>query len=226
MSFQLRTGGSVINIKDWSPDARVLQRLQGSGFEYFAGFDNDARCCRRLLKAMISSYDLHRRCFVFGDNNFCFGLEDIYYLTGLPIVGKPVSGTNYEDDQLCYDLLGKENYLRQTAKDKKNSIMLKTLRQDFEKVPENVEIEVLDRHVRAYVLYIIGSVISVDDLPGYVPAMYLKCLENVEEIGSFAWGAALLANINLWLHKCKKNVTSKYGMRAFAFLLQVSIDMN
>ncbi|KAF7826495.1 serine/threonine-protein phosphatase 7 long form-like protein [Senna tora] len=146
--------------------------------------------------------------------------KDVYYLTGLPINGKAVIGHDYGLDTLCFELLGKINYFTVTNQRRKNCIKLRQLRIDFQNVDDDVNYLELDKYVRAYVLYVIGCVISVDETNDNVPAMYLSFLENVNEIGSYAWGSVLLVNINYWLVKYKRNPTD-HGVKAMLFFVQL-----
>ncbi|KAF7826493.1 serine/threonine-protein phosphatase 7 long form-like protein [Senna tora] len=179
-----------------------------------------SKSCLPLLASMISFFDADTSCFHFNNHSLCFGLEDVYYLTGLPINGKAVIDRDYGLDTLCFELLGKINYFTVTNQRRKNCIKLRQLRIDFQNVDDDVNDLELDKHVRGYVLYVIGCVISVDETNDNVPAMYLSFLENVNEIGSYAWGSALLANINYWLVKYKRNPTD-HGVKAMLFFVQL-----
>lgn len=196
-----------------------------------------------LINAMVSHFDMDSNCFIINDHHLCFGLQDVYFLTGLPITGKPVTGVDCDANGLCIRLLGKENYLVVKNKGKENNgddddvddgpkkkdcVNLNQLRNDFATVPQGIDNEGLDKYVRAYVLYIIGSVIATDEENTCVPTMYLALLENVDEIKTYAWGAALLANIYVEIRKFKNSAlqpTSRHSrhIRASMIFVQVNI---
>ncbi|BBH06801.1 Aminotransferase-like, plant mobile domain family protein [Prunus dulcis] len=50
-------------------------------------------------------------------------------------------------------------------------------------------------YLRAYIMYVIGSYLIPDDCTGLVSAQYLGLLDNLQEVGSYAWGAAAWASL-------------------------------
>lgn len=80
----------------WSLDPRVLQKLNGTGFEFLRLFSKRTCHDTGLLKALIKSYEHDVGCFIFGRGGIklYFGLKDVYLITGLPIDVKVVSGVD------------------------------------------------------------------------------------------------------------------------------------
>ncbi|KAF7814873.1 protein MAIN-LIKE 1-like [Senna tora] len=107
--MKLKFSGSLEKLAMWIPHPGVLAKLEGTGFEFFSNM-RAAKSCLPLLASMFSFFDTDTSCFLFNNNCLCFGLEDIYYLTGLPIIGKAVIGYDYGLYTLCYELLGKREY--------------------------------------------------------------------------------------------------------------------
>ena len=73
------------------------------------------------------------------------------------------------------------------CKDKKKSfdIDLKILKRDYEHVPENISDEDLLVYVKAYLLYLIGTLLFVSKSFGSIPSFYLYFLE-LDDIDSYA----------------------------------------
>lgn len=56
-------------------------------------------------------------------------------------------------------------------------------------------------YVRAYALYVIGSIIAPDGSGAHVPVFYLPLLEDIDKINGYAWGASLLVNLQVSICK-------------------------
>lgn len=58
-------------------------------------------------------------------------------------------------------------------------------------------------YVRAYLLYLIGSIILLNTSKATVPVLYLQLFGNVDIINQYVWSAALLVNLHFYLQKLK-----------------------
>jgi hypothetical protein len=100
----------------------------------------------------------------------------------------------------CFDKKKKQGKIEQFTE-----IYLSHLKNVFEKVLENASSEVLEQHVRAAVLYVIGSIIMPAASRTVVSFSFLYFLKDINQIKDYAWGAALLAQVydsmKSWLKK-------------------------
>ena len=80
-----------------------------------------------------------------------------------------------------------------------------------------------DRYIRAYILYLLGSVV-LPGLAGDISLVFLPLLENLHEIKSYAWGAAALAHLHCCLKTSHKN-ERKTNVGGFTYALQVGISI-
>ncbi|KAF7826948.1 protein MAIN-LIKE 2 [Senna tora] len=102
----LKLGGSLKKLAVWIPYPRVLAKLEGTGLEFFSNM-RAPKSCIPLLASTVSFFEADTSCFHFNNHCLCFDLEDVYYLTSLPITGKAVIGCDNGLDTLCYELQGK-----------------------------------------------------------------------------------------------------------------------
>ncbi|KAM7460802.1 hypothetical protein LguiA_028923 [Lonicera macranthoides] len=93
---------------------------------------------------------------------------------------------------VCTQYLGKNGKAGKTG-----CVRLRWLRENFEKLPEDVPegSEQFMWHVRAYVLYIIGSMILPNKSGAYVSISLLPLLKQKDDFNKYSWGAALLAHL-------------------------------
>lgn len=146
----------------------------------------------------MKTYDPENQIFTIGGNRVIFSLQDAVFITGLPVDAEPVTGIDDQHAEVCRELLGKYEELKVSSKDR--NVKLSLLRDKFAVLPDGyLEQDDLMPYVRAYVLYIIGSVILPDTTGVYVPIMYLQLLRNKEDFNRYAWGAALLCHLHISL---------------------------
>ncbi|KAL6212137.1 hypothetical protein ACLB2K_017358 [Fragaria x ananassa] len=96
----------------------------------------------------------------------------------------------------------------------KGKISLKNLRDRF------INAEDTDYYTRAYLLYVIGSFIVPDKTRRSVDVMFLEQLKDIDKIGTFAWGAALLAHLHVELETASESSLAghSYSLMIWAFL--------
>ncbi|KAF7812368.1 protein MAIN-LIKE 1-like [Senna tora] len=141
-------------IANWRRDEQILYKLRGAGLENLCQVQH-ANTCLIMVEAMLEYFDDITGVFNSNGNKLFFGLEDVYFFTGLLINGKAV--------------IGKEN--------------------DFRELSDE---ETLDRHVRAYVLFLIGCLIFPKNSNDDVLVLFLDLLVETNRISSYSWGATLL----------------------------------
>ncbi|KAK2410404.1 hypothetical protein QL285_045769 [Trifolium repens] len=92
----------VNNIKRWTLHDGVKQQVNEIGFGFLVELHKKLSTLKgdlvlplRIINALVESYNVQTGCFSFGNGenvvHVDFGLEDILYITGLPIDGMPVS---------------------------------------------------------------------------------------------------------------------------------------
>lgn len=175
-------------LEQWKLSPKQVELVDKSGFGYFRliptiYLDNS------LISALVERWRRETNTFHLPVGEMTITLEDVGLLLGLPIDGKPVIGvTSKTPSTVCENLLGK-------VPEDLNGGMLKLtwLKDCFSKCPEDASIETLERHTRAYLLYLVGSTIFSTTTGNKVSVMYLPLFENFDEAGKFAWGAAALA---------------------------------
>lgn len=196
--------GSNFDLKNrWEPNAKVLEQLKGSFFYSIAQLKPYKQC--HIFQEFIQEcYNKNTKTFSFGLNNdveLYFGLQDVYALSGMPVDGRPIVCDDIETEKLCRQYLG--TFDESACKSKKSAGKLKKvssmkvsrewLRKNFKNVPNEATNETLQYHVRAYLLYLIGTVILPDnDNPREYPAYWLQFIKdlNPRKLDGVAWGAA------------------------------------
>ena len=107
-------------------------------------------------------------------------------------------------------LLGQNCRIKEKSKGKlkeRDVVKLTWLRENFAEVPKNIDEEKLMYYVKAYVLYIIGSVVCPDK-SATVPLMFLRFLRKKEEFNRYVYRVAMLAHLHMCLKEWYKRGTT------------------
>lgn len=144
-----------------------------------------------LISALVERWRRETNTFHFTVGEMTVTLEDVAYLLGLPVDGEAVIGVTYTScEAVCIRLLGKAPDSGYTSG---GMVKLSWLKETFSQCPEDASMEDIERHTRAYLLYLVGSTIFSTTTGNKVPVMYLPLFENFDEAGKYAWGAAALS---------------------------------
>ncbi|KAM1113646.1 hypothetical protein ACFX2B_045745 [Malus domestica] len=175
-------------LEQWRLIPQQVELVEKAGFKHFRSIptivlDNS------LISALVERWRRETNTFHLPLGEMTVTLEDVALILGLPIDGKPVIGVPVKTpNSVCEDLLGK------SPKDLNGGMMkLNWLRESFSRCPEDAPIEEIERHTRAYLLYIVGCTIFSTTTGNKVSVTFLPLFEKFEEAGKYAWGAAALA---------------------------------
>ncbi|CAN0913916.1 Protein MAIN-LIKE 2 [Linum grandiflorum] len=144
-----------------------------------------------LISALVERWRRETNTFHFTVGEMTVTLEDVALLLGLPIDGEPVLGVTHTSCKpVCERFLGKTPEAGYMSG---GMVKLSWLKEYFSHCREDASLEEIERHTRAYLLYLVGSTIFSTTTGNKVPVMYLPLFEDFEKAGKYAWGAAALA---------------------------------
>ncbi|XP_071923196.1 serine/threonine-protein phosphatase 7 long form homolog [Coffea arabica] len=125
-------------------------------------------------------------------------LQDVEVLWGLPIDGPPVIGidTSHSAEEwrnLCEELLGFSPMMSDfNGQRLKLGCLSRVL--DTEMQPDAPDVQCRQRP-RIYLLLIIGGHLLSDKSGNKVPLLYMPLLRDLETVGQYSWGSAILATL-------------------------------
>lgn len=229
----MQRAGSNFDLRNrWEPNAKVLEKLKGSFFYSIAQF-KPYKQCLIFQKFIQDCYNKNTKTFSFGPDNdvgLYFGLQDVYALSGMPVDGRPIVCNDVNTELLCRKYLGTFDKCKSKSagKSKKVSSMKVSrdwLKKKFEKVPDEATGETLHYHVRAYLLYLIGTVILPDnDNPAQYPAYWLQFIKdlNPRKLDGVAWGAAAHCMLTNCFTKERVNVHGPWWLYEVCYIFRVA----
>lgn len=144
---------------------------------------------RPLLRALLEHYSSEKHVFVFGHCHLNVTLEDVLYLTGLPIWGQPVINSNSRDEHAFTRVFGEH---------KNRTVSMEQLRG----IAKDVTNDYRKRKI-AVLLIIISCFIVPPSSGRQIDTTYVQFVEKLEDVDSYAWGAALLAFLYSGISNCK-----------------------
>ncbi|CAH2061261.1 unnamed protein product [Thlaspi arvense] len=148
-----------------------------------------------------------------------FGLQDVLYITGLPIDGEQVSGPESSD------VVGTiTNYLKISEEAVEGLFGKSTSSESYSIFPGYLQTlfeNDLEPYFMAYLLFLLGTVVIPNKTKGISP-MFLPLLQK-DEVNKYVWGAALLAFLKDSLYTWKNDfIGSKTtALCGFSYALQV-----
>ncbi|MQM20126.1 hypothetical protein Taro_053140 [Colocasia esculenta] len=208
-----RLGWAVIRaIYDDLPDFQV-RRLEGMGFRPFLRLE-ELTPDVALIQALKEWWDPECHVLLFPWGHMVPTLEDVVRITGLRVDGQAVTGTTYTSYQepverlLELEVRGESSSLvGRTALQaslgvasarhrtgEEQAEYLARLTEDARAVLAEEEGVAADRDLRRFLILVIGKLIlGMRGDP--VSCRCLPLLEDLTQVGSYAWGAALLAHL-------------------------------
>ncbi|CAI8583677.1 unnamed protein product [Vicia faba] len=205
------------NLQNWTLDQRIKIRLEDTGFPRLSEL---AKCQHdsQLLKCVVSHFNTETCGFEFGGIKLVFGLKDVLEITGQSVTGTAGDMTYWSNQCFGQDLTFKKQRAIRGA------IKLSVLREKFMEVPPRATEVELDRHTRAYALYVLGSSLFSSSSKGDVDTLHLPLLYHVEKIKDYAWGAAALAHLYCSMKKIKEE--GKKHLHGIALSLQIFVFLH
>ncbi|XP_044502968.1 protein MAIN-LIKE 2 [Mangifera indica] len=186
----LRCHEHTSKLGEWRLMPRQIELVEQAGFGYLRkipaiSLDNP------LISALVERWRRETNTFHFIVGEMTVTLQDVALMLGLAIDGKPVIGVTHTTcSSVCSKYLGKVPDLNYASG---GMVKLSWLKEYFSNCPEDASTVEVERHTRAYLLYLVGSTIFSTTTGNKVPVMYLPLFEDFEDAGTYAWGAATLA---------------------------------
>lgn len=172
-----------------------LEKIGLGGFAWLPHFEAD----RSPIAALVDRWRPETNTFHFCSGEAMFTMEDVYYIYGLPILGRPLATEENKDYRcICSRLLGKvpeAHYLGG------NSVLVTWLRTSFMVLPKSPSEDVQDQHLRAFILHLLGVKLAANTTFGKVLLSYLSLLDDFDTI---AWNPACLAHLYRTLYKASR----------------------
>ncbi|XP_021291455.1 uncharacterized protein LOC110422019 isoform X2 [Herrania umbratica] len=125
-------------------------------------------------------------------------LMDVALILGIRVIGDPIL---LREDEAFSDL--ESDY---GAALWKRKITVASLESRLDSLGETVN----EDFVRTFILFMFGTFLF-PNANGKVDSRYLSFLKNLDDIGHFAWGAAVLEDIFMWLNKRKESNVQYVG---------------
>ncbi|CAB4301979.1 unnamed protein product [Prunus armeniaca] len=180
------------NLVRWPITEDLREALTRIGLGFFERFKFQMRLDCTMVNALLRHYDRNLKCFTFNGYSLYFSLVDVLLITGMPIDGRPVIGRIGKTETLFLNAFGINPPPESLDGGR---IRLSWLRENYSNNPVRPDEDGWAHYLRAYLMYVIGSYIIPDDCTGLVSAQYLGLLDNLQEVGSYAWGAAAWASL-------------------------------
>ncbi|KAK6266418.1 hypothetical protein QUC31_017255 [Theobroma cacao] len=153
---------------------------------------------KNLLVELMERWHSEERGFMLLPGILKITLMDVALILGICVIGDPIL---LREDEAFSDL--ESDY---GAALWKRKITVASLESRLDSLGEAVN----EDFVRTFILFMFGTLLF-PNANGKVDSRYLSFLKNLDDIGHFAWGAAVLEDIFMWLNKRKESNVQYVG---------------
>lgn len=201
----------------WPLDERVRPYLITCGLHGVSRLGS-VRIDHALVTALVERWRQETHTFHLPVGEATITLQDVAILLGLRIDGRPVTGPPTPDWRaICGELLG---VVPDDGSLDGPGLRLSWLRDNFgDGPPPNATEHVLRSYVRAYILALLGTVLFPDKSGTHIRLFVLPLLRDLEEVGTFSWGSAVLAC--LYRELCRATRPNSTQISGPLILLQI-----
>ncbi|KAF6143568.1 hypothetical protein GIB67_029737, partial [Kingdonia uniflora] len=175
---------------------------------------------RSLITAFIEHWHRETCSFHFSKWEMTISLEDVVKLVGLAVKGKCLQGIGKPDSAM-------KKVEKVVKKDKKGKGKVveeedsSTKKGKGKKIIVNPE-KSLPGTLKAYLLYLVGSLLFPKKTGAYISLKYLELFESLEKAGRYAWGTSTLA----YLYREISSICSYEGKQFVAFTTFLEVVFN
>lgn len=162
---------------------------------------------KNLLVELMERWSCEERAFVLLPGNLKITPMDVVLILGLSVVGDPVI---LKEDEPLMEL--EKEYGAALGK-RKISVSLLESRLD------SIGDAVNENFIRTFILFMFGTIVFPSTSGKVVDSRYLSFLKDLDNVGCFSWGGAVLDDLTMWLDKRKE--TSVQYIGGCLILLQI-----
>ncbi|XWS13054.1 hypothetical protein CRYUN_Cryun36dG0004400 [Craigia yunnanensis] len=162
---------------------------------------------KNLLVELMERWDSEKCGFMLLPGMIKITLMDVALILGIRVIGDPIL---LREDESFSDL--ESDY---GAALWKRKITVASLESRLDSLGEVAN----EDFVRTFILFTFG-ILLFPNANGKVDSRYLSFLKNLDDIGQFAWGAAVLEDVFMWLNKRKESNVQYVG--GCLILLQIT----
>lgn len=210
----LETYCGNMQIANWKLRRSQRELLHMVGFGVFANQEVVLQNDRGRISVLVERWRPETNTFFMKQGEMTVTLEDVGYITGLPCFGQVLT---------CGEMDHKGDYFRdnwfepltdQDVKDalRRNNIKFTWLFDRYGRVkPAKDDMRAIIVHTQAYMLLVIGAVLFPTSNRSFVHPRYIRPLQNLRHIRTYAWGSAVLAHLYRALEFAAKDSKSIAG---------------
>lgn len=151
-------------------------------------------------------------------------LQDVAMLIALPIRGEPVTGrcesAGWRDRVAGF--LGTDPPADPEGRRGRSAgVKLVWLRERFGICPVDADEDTVSFHARAWILHMFGTVLFPDATGDIASWMFIPCLMDWDQAGTYSWGSAVLAFLYRQLCEACRRRKAKSSLGGCVYLLQL-----
>ncbi|CAN6247071.1 unnamed protein product [Urochloa humidicola] len=178
------------------------------------------------LTALIDRWRPETHSFHLPCGEMTVTLQDVAMLLGLPIRGRAMIGPAVSEGwrgrvEAFLGAAPPAPAGEGAGRGCVSGILLRWLRNTFGTCPADADEQTVTYHCRAWVLHMFGAVLFPDGTGDSASWMYIHCLMDWGDAGTFSWGSAVLAFLYRQLCEACRRRAARSTMAGCTYLLQL-----
>ena len=200
-------------LTEWNLTEQQEFLLEQVGFGIFCHQAIVSKIDACLVSALVERWRSETNTFHLNCGEISISLEDVGFLFGLPVLGKALTCGELENPKSYFiRVFGQQVVVDEWEQCyKRGGISLPWLRHRYGQLPKDATSDDVVRHTKAYLLYLCGAILFPTKSKNIVHPRYLLLLERLEDIITYAWGAAVLGHLYRGLHEATRKTTKKFA---------------
>ncbi|XP_017239762.1 protein MAIN-LIKE 1-like [Daucus carota subsp. sativus] len=165
------------------------------GFSVFANpaivLQNDTR----LVSALVERWRTKTNTFFMRHGEMTVTLEDVGYILGLPVVGRPVVRDGIDGNQSYFESAWFEELTPEQVKEgyTRGGVRLTWLFETYGRADRGPDPRRIAVHTQAYMFFVVGSILFPTSCRNVVHPRYIRHLRTLSHVRTWSWGSVVLS---------------------------------
>ncbi|XP_063948066.1 protein MAIN-LIKE 1-like [Daucus carota subsp. sativus] len=183
------------SLRHWVLSDAQREILHMVGFGVFANLGIVLQNDTRLVSALVERWRPETNTFFMRQGEMTVTLEDVGYILGLPVVGRPLVGDGIDGNQSYFERAWFEELTPHQVKDgfTRGGVRLTWLFETYGSADPGPDPRRIAVHTQAYMFFVVGSILFPTSSRNVVHPRYIRHLRTLSHVRTWSWGSAVLS---------------------------------
>nr|XP_017256347.1 PREDICTED: serine/threonine-protein phosphatase 7 long form homolog [Daucus carota subsp. sativus] len=182
-------------LRNWVLSDAQKEILHMVGFGVFANPAIVLQNNTRLVSALVERWRPETNTFFMRQGEMTVTLEDVGYILGLPVMGRPFVGDGIDGNQSYFERAWFEELTPEQVKEgyTRGGVRLTWLFETYGSADPGPDLRCIAVHTQAYMFFVVGSILFPTSSRNVVHPRYIRHLRTLSHVRTWSWGSAVLS---------------------------------